>query len=338
LDGMYYYLIDVEKNTVRKVGEIAYIPTVKIGKNADGSGGVTYEDRNVLTGKWNEQFCTDGSKKIFQLCYSNLTSTIVNAKVKGADGVSFTNLKETIDFTVDRTKGLITFISAPQKSFITGEDNVIISAEINLSPMKNYINMCTIGFVFGDSSKGLRVFATGNRAYNNYDYYSQANDPTYFSEYSYGILGDSENCISGYASCGDKIAAFKSGKERKIYIRKPFYKEYNIDGEIKSAIFGFAMCDEIISGGQCYKGGFGFGDGESLYLTDKGVFALTRNSMSDNVSSYLRSYFANGKLLKEKDLINAVCVNYNDFYFVFTGEYAYAFDLLAKAKLDEKPQ
>lgn len=103
--------------TVKDVSELAFVPTTTIARAPTG-GGSAYDTVNMLQPKRINGFLAD-STKIYQLDTTDLDESPVTAKVDGVDKV------EATDFTVDRKKGIVTFVTAPPAPTVqVGKDNV----------------------------------------------------------------------------------------------------------------------------------------------------------------------------------------------------------------------
>jgi len=83
-----------------------YVPTIAIGSPPAG-GGTLFEEVNLLTGAKTQEFVGDGAATLYQLAEDNIDSDLVLCTI---DGVTKT---ETVDFTVNRTLGQVTFTIAP---------------------------------------------------------------------------------------------------------------------------------------------------------------------------------------------------------------------------------
>lgn len=163
-----------------------------------------------MSDKWTESFYV-GEKTamatVFQLSLENLDTTPVTAKILQADG-SFVDKVETTDFTVDRTSGTVTFLTAPGKSPLEGADNVYITASKDRSESRSRITNCDTCIVYGET--GTRLFVTGDPNFKNRDFWSAQNDFSYFSDLSYSILGEDSERIVGYSIVGDRIHGGKA--------------------------------------------------------------------------------------------------------------------------------
>ena len=127
---------------VVNVSAIATTPLFMIAKDPEG-GGTLYEPLNLLQTGFTESFAGKENVKDFQMSFEGLDKKPVEAQVMDSDG-NWVDKKEDIDFTVDRTTGLITFIEAPGKPPITGEDNVKITAHRTIDGYADRIRKCTI--------------------------------------------------------------------------------------------------------------------------------------------------------------------------------------------------
>lgn len=116
-DGYYQLNFDVEN-----VLDNPYVPTVGYGSTPNGLDYSTYEAINLLSDKRKFQFLGDGTAKEYQLPETNLED-YCKIQILQDNGV-FVELNE--GFALNKTKGLITFNTAPSKSPIDGRDNIIV--------------------------------------------------------------------------------------------------------------------------------------------------------------------------------------------------------------------
>ena len=149
---------------VKKVSEIATIPTCILAMKPDGTGGTKIRDANVLTPKRTYSFIvtsSDASTTEFHLAATNLKlkSDAVTARKLNSDG-TWTDMVETTDFTVNRTTGVITFKTAPGVIPSAGVDNVEITFAADTEDTPDLINKCTICTQFGYNGATDRVFVS----------------------------------------------------------------------------------------------------------------------------------------------------------------------------------
>ena len=178
-DGNEY--IKYDGTTVETVS--GTIPTVATGSPPSG-GGTLFEEINLLTPGFKQQFSGDGSATAYQLVNDNLDATAVVAVVNG------TTLVENTDFTVNRTNGIVTFNTAPS----AGTNNVIITAYKTISGNREKITNTRFNFSYENY-----IFVAGNTNEPNMDYRSAINDPEYFPSNGFDELGSTASAISGYS-------------------------------------------------------------------------------------------------------------------------------------------
>lgn len=305
----------------------AYIPTVTIAKAPNG-GGTPYEDLNLLQPGFTEQFLGVASERVYQLSFNGLDATTVTAQVLNSQG-AWVNKTEGTDFTVNRTNGTVTFNTAPGVSPITGEDNVRITAYRTVSGYADRINKCQFGTLFGTNGENNRLFLSGNPDYPNRDFYSAPNDPTYFPDMNYSVLGDSSSAIVGYSLYSSYLATHKDGKseDESIILRKSGYDSYGMEY--------FPVVGAIQGAGAISQNGFGYLATEPAFLTKDGVYAITQQDITGERLMQNRSFFLDGKLLKESHLENAISVVYdNNFILCVNGQF-YILDGLQPVMTDK---
>ena len=139
-------------NAVHTVESVAKIPTLFIATPHAG-GGTPFEDFNLLSAGFKQELTSDGTTKTYQLALKSLDATAVTAIVRTADGD--VAKAETTDFTVNRTTGVITFITAPP----VGVSNVVITAYKTVAEQSDKIKKCTIATLYGGSND-TRIFVS----------------------------------------------------------------------------------------------------------------------------------------------------------------------------------
>lgn len=257
LDGK-TYLVYGEfdgKYQVKKVTDIATIPICILSLNPDGTKGTKRRDVNVLTKKRTYSFYGTADTKEYHLAASDfkIDSTPVTARKLNKDA-TWTDMKETADFTVDRTKGIITFKTAPGASPSIGIDNVEITFSADYGKDEEYsidlINKCTIAVQYGYGGATDRVFVSGNPDAQNFHYWSDVNDPAYFPGINYAFLGQDSSAIMGYSLIGDALAVHKEDNEQDqtIFLVTGKYDEINgYQFAISGSIAGVVLLASIAS-------------------------------------------------------------------------------------------
>ena len=325
---------------IRELSEIAYIPTLLIScEPQGGSPEDIYEPLNLLQPKWNERFIVVAERDEegydpttivdFHLSTGDLDNTPVRAWVMDQNGDMIEKFEGT-DFTVNRQTGVITFVTAPGATPLAGEDNVWIQASKTIKGYADRINHCTIGTLFGVNGASDRLFLSGNSdkgydddgeiySYGNWDFYSQIYDPTYFGDTWYGQLGTDASAIMGYSIINNYLAAHKDGNElaQSIMIRSGNL----IDGEAS-----FRLENTLQGGGAISKYCFSYLATEPVFLTKLGIYAVTAQDVTGEKYAQDRSYFLEGKLLKEPNLENAFAYTWKDYYILCVNGHCYILD------------
>lgn len=328
LDGTKIRIYD--GTTVQPVENIAYIPTLTISKDYTG-GGEDYEPLNLLQPAFIEQFYVkseQASVKTFQLTFGGLDNTTVKAWLLNGSGAWVAKTEGT-DFSVNRTNGTVTFTNAPGASPISGEDNVKIQAYRTVPGYANRINHCTIGAMFGVNGAGDRLFVSGNPdqgvsngelyTYINCDWFSQQYDPTYFADTWYSKLGSDTSAIMGYSIINNYLAAHKDYNEltQSILIR---------EGDLVDDQPVFKLINTLQGAGAISKYCFSYLATEPVFLTRLGVFAVTAQDITGEKYAQDRSYYLEGKLLKEANLKDAIAYTWKDYYILAVNNHLYILD------------
>lgn len=308
-------------NTVKMLLDIAHVPTVVIGREPTG-GGTDYEPINLLSPKWCEMFRGNGSATDYQLSFDTLDSTAVAIEAMNSAG-EWTALAENTDFTVDRAKGIVHFTSAPPEPPVAGQDNVKITASKTREGSADKVNKCNICTLYGVNGSPDRIFVSGNPDFKNYDWYSQYNDPTFFGDLWYSVLGQDDSRIVGYSIVNDMLAAHKDRAEngRNVILRKGDMVQ---DGETEQA--AFPVTGMLQGNGAIAPHSFAFLGTEPLFLTELGVFALTPQDTTGERFSQNRSFYIDKALEDELNKADAYGFVYKDMYFLAMNSGIYILD------------
>jgi len=326
LDGKALLIWD--GTTVEKASTNAKIPVTLIGGNPAG-GGTSYYALNLLSPGFTEQFLGTAGTTEYHLSYTDLDDTEVKAEVLQSDG-TWNTLVENTDFTVNRETGVVTFTTAPGESPVTGEDNVKITAYKTVEGYADRVNKCSIGTLYGASGDLNRLFISGNPddEYVNYQWYSAANDPTYFPDTNYQLIGTAKSAIVGYSVISSYLAVFKDKQEVEQNI--VLVSSTTVKDEVT-----FATQTTLHGSPSICSDSHGYLAGEPIFLTELGVYALTSQDITGRELTNLRSFFLNGKLLKETDLSKAFAFVYKDFYILAVNGVLYILDGLQSVQTDK---
>lgn len=338
LDGKTYLVYGEfdDAYAVKKVQDIATVPMCYLAMKPDGTGGAKRHDVNVLTPKRTYSFLVTEATKEFHLTADDsmkLTSEKVTARVLGSDG-KWADKAETTDFTVDRDKGIIKFTSDVSVTPSTGVDNVEITFAVEQEEDKtaDLINKCSIAIQYGYNGATDRVFISGNPDAVNFHYWSDINDPCFFPALNYAYLGQDSSAIMGYSIIGDALIVHKEDNEQDqtIFMVRGSYDEVNgYQFAISGAIAGVGAISRY-----CNKR---LGT-EPMFLSRQGVYAVTTQYLTAEKYAQNRSYYIDPRLTKEKNLSEAVAIEYNGYYYLAVNGHVYVADGRQKAYEKNAPQ
>lgn len=326
------YIVDGKKllvwdgAEVKPASDYAKIPTVTIAKAPNG-GGTSYEDLNLIQPGFTELFAGTEGDTAYHMTFGGLDDTTVKAYILDSSG-SWAEKTENTDFTVDRENGIINFTAAPGKSPVTGEDNVKITAYRTVSGYADRINKCCIGTQYGLKGAMDRLFLSGNPDYINQDWFSDQNDPTYFADTYYSSLGTSKSAIMGYSVINNYLATHKDEMETDQFIVLR-------EGVLADNKPVFRSVNTLQGAGAIAKDTFAYLSSEPLFLTRSGVYAITAQDITGEKYGQNRSFYLNGKLLKESDLEKAFAFVYKDMYWLCVNGVAYILDGLQPMQTDK---
>lgn len=334
IDGLNIYQYTAGTTTIDTLQTSGYIPLVTIGKAPNG-GGTSYEPLNMLQPGFYEQFTVDhdsAAEKNFYLSFGDLDSTEVKAWVLDSNGTWQLKVEGT-DFTVTRSTGKIAFDTAPGESPVSGEDNVKVLAYKTISGYRDRITKCTIGTLYGVNGAMDRLFLSGNPDLPNWDFFSQQNDPTYFPDTGYSVIGNASSAIVGYAIVNNYLATFKNKQDNSpaVFIRQGELIENDITNVSEPV---FRLINTLLGDGIISPYAYGSLPTEPLFLTRLGVYAITPQDITGEKYSQKRSFYLDGALTKEYALETAKAVIYKDQYVLSVNNKLYILDGLQATRSD----
>lgn len=319
-------LLTWDGEMVKKASDGAKIPVITIAKSPSG-GGTSYENLNLLQSGFTELFLGTETDTSYQLSFGGLDKTAVEVSILNSSGAWEKKIEST-DFTVDRTSGIVNFVIAPGLSPVTGEDNIKITAYRTIEGYADRINQCDIGIQYGISGAKDRLFLSGNPDFINQDWFSEMNDATYFPDINYGALGSSRSAIMGYSVINGYLATHKDEMEldQSLFLR---------EGILLDDVAAFRTTNTLQGAGAIAKDTFNYLCTEPLFLTRLGIYAITAQDITGEKYGQNRSFFLNGKLLKEVRLEKAFSFVYKDMYWLFINDVAYILDGLQPLQTDK---
>lgn len=318
-------LLTYDGTDVKLTSTVAKIPTLTIAKSPTG-GGTPFEDLNLIQPAFIELFAGTETDKVYSMTFSGLDAVVLVEKLQ-SNG-TWKTLSAGTDYTADLATGKVTFTTAPGKSPITGEDNVRITASRLVAGYADRINKCRFGTLFGVNGAADRLFLSGNPDFVNYDWHSGQNDPTYWPDTGYSVIGTEKSAIVGYSIINDRLATHKDDQAdgRNVVIRQ---------GDLVDSEAVFPVVNTLQGRGAVATYSFAYLVNEPLFLTKLGVYAITAQDITGEKYAQNRSFFVNGKLLEEENLQEAFAFVYKDLYWLCINGVAYILDGLQPLQTDK---
>lgn len=209
----------------------------------------------------------------------------------------------------------------------------IVYLIIDENKMLDRINKCTMVETFGYFNDNRFFFAgEANLKYQNVDYMSGNDDPTYFPYDGYVRVGADSSPIMGYLKQHDALLIIKSDNEQdaQIFARTATYD--NEDGTL------FPVMQGIKGVGAVSKKAMGLLRDDPLFLAEEGVFSVVSGSVKEQRSLQDRSTFVNARLQKETGLKNAVAVSWSGYFIVCVNDHCYVADARQRTGMSSTEQ
>lgn len=340
--------------TLVPVSEIAYVPTTTIGIEEEnhGVGRASKDSVNMLTPRRknelvlpNEDFggkerhscifdlddcVVDGTEVCFSVETANGTVTWRWAFNKEKDNLDCTAGGYTCHFRINSTNRLTFICSFPEGLWneIKGKSATVeflpATTIVNAEMYRQKIANCRFGTVFGVDGVSDRLFLSGNPDYPNNDFFSEAEDFTYFPDGNVLTVGDADAAITGYARLSDATLAVFKGESvgnPAIYYRTGKEKTVtDTDGHAVPAAFFPTVAG---TAGEYLATPYAIANlsGDVLMLSRNGVFGIELSSNISSVERYTRerSRAILGDL-KKRDLSDAVGIVFRGRYYLSVGE------------------
>jgi len=323
----------------------AYIPSVSLSKDPVGyesEYSQSDEALNLATAAYKDSFYVRedaATAKVFQMSFAPLDDqSPVYVWVMDANG-EMQEKTQDVDYTVDYEEGTVTFTTAPGQSPLEGNDNIKIQAYYTPEGYRDRINKCTIGAMFGVNGAHDSIFISGNPGggsdtdgnyytYKNCDWWCKQYTPTYWPDINYSKLGSDKSAIMGYSIINNYLAAHKDYREltQSIIIR---------EGDLVDDKPVFKIINSLQGAGAISKYCFSYLATEPVFLTKLGVYAVTAQDVTGEKYAQDRSYYLEGKLLKEENLESAFAYAWKDYYMVAINDHLYVLDGLQPMHTDK---
>lgn len=303
--------------------ECGYIPTTSVARDRNG-GGTAYEKENLISPYQTNTFLTENIETgldaegnptyvvqtEFLLSENNIDEIISVQKLN--DNAEWEN----INYSVDLTTGKIT--ASPGLSPVLGRDNLKIVFKKIKKENADKVNKCNIVTLYGYEGNNNRIFATGNSELPNYDYWCEQENPLYWPDENFAKIGVEP--IISYLKLNDgNLAILKrhSDTDNTVY-----YRSYNLLSNIEV----FPLQDGVKNIGCISKYASDNLLNDALFLSEQGVFAIVGSGINNEKFAMQRSYYVNGKLLKEKNLEEAISIAVDGKYYIGINDHVYIAD------------
>lgn len=284
---------------------VPYIPTVIINRTPTG-GGNTNEGYNRLGAGFKNSFNGNGSATAYQLTDTVLDSTAVTATI---GGVAKT---EGVDFTVNRTTGVVTFSVAPA----SGTNNVIITAYKTIQADIDSILNCLSVRPFGGQNDNRLFFGNNGTGYYYWTGISTVGiDPTYFPYNNYNIVGLTDENITGFGRFQNSLLVIK---EREV-----FAVDYSWNGT--TGVFNSYPVNDAI-GCNCPDTIQTVNNNTVWLSTEFGVCLVQGTSVGNQRNIFTISRNVDARLLKESNLTSASSVDFDGKYWLCVNDKVYLWD------------
>lgn len=325
LTGREYLVYDGE--IAQDVSKIATIPLFTIAKTPEG-GGTQLNSLNLLQPGFIEAFAGDGTSTNYHLSFGKLDKTEVKVQIMDSEG-NWVEKKENTDFTVNRDTGIVTFTEAPSKSPVGGEDNVKITAYRTVEGYADRVKKCLSYSRYGIGGNN-RVFITRNADYKAQDWWCELNDPTYFPDLNYAVIGNNNTAVMGYAKLGETQLIIKEDNQQDttVFSRTALFSNDKATFPVKIGITG---------NGAISPYSFAQLVDEPLFLSRNGVYAVTSNAITYERTLQNRSFYVDARLTKEPNLENATAIQWDNYYLLAVNGNVYLLDSRQKSYSRENP-
>ncbi len=345
LTGKQFLVFDGEK--LSHVHDVAFAPLVATGmekvldpytSSYTYENGTPYQPLNLLSGKRRVgiKLSNTKTKEIKFHCRAVEGSL----KLYGPDGTEISqegNYTPSYSKSNDIVSGFYIDLVKPVWNEAGGDDYIIEYEAVGERIDKNraIIEECTFATVYEN-----RLFLSGNPNYPSCDFYSELNDPTYFTDIAYTKIGTADEApdedeekereesakeaeILGYSHIGNYMVVHKDDANggASMYLRSSSLTEDGMIFPIVEGINGSRLASPRTIATLI---------DDPLFLTKDGVFALITENITRERCVTPRGTRILPRLAKE-NLSDAVACVHNGYYMLFVGGNVYLADVRQKA-------
>lgn len=303
--------------------ECGYIPTTSIARDRNG-GGTAYEKENLISPYQINTFLTENietgldeeGNPIYEVQTKFSLSETEIEEIKIVQRLNNLGEWEVVeDYTVDLSTGIIT--ANPGLSPVLGVDNLQVMFKKNKGNASK-INNCNIAVLYGYEGNNNRIFVSGNPDLPNYDYWCEQENPLYWPDENFAKIGVEP--IMGYSIlCDGSLCVNKRRTDTDLSM---YHRGYNLLNNKEV----FPLKDGVRNIG-CVTGNCNCNLlNDPLILSEQGVFAIVGSGINNEKCAMQRSYYVNGKLLKEPNLENAIAIAVDGKYYIGINNHVYIAD------------
>lgn len=284
-----------------------YIPMVIISRSPSG-GGESYENINLLTRRRKESFLGDASSKAFNVTSEINTAEPVIVSVKDSTGAF-------VSTTAFTASGYTITFTAAKPPVVTGEDNVLIEYTAKGESVAGaHLRECKVATLYEK-----KIFLSGStNEYGSYVWYSAYDNPAYWPDLNYIVVGSNDTNVMGLVSLGEYLGVVKESDDTNNTV----YLVYATTLEDDTAY----ACKQSISGvGAVSMNTFRSLGNEQLFLSKDGICGLSAEAVKN------RSGHVNKRLTSESGLNKAIATTWNGYYILGINDNCYVLDSRQKS-------
>jgi hypothetical protein len=292
---------------------VGTIPTTSYWKNPDGSTSIdddtdtdlVYQPVNCLTSLRKNAFVGDGESTKYQLDSTDLDSTSTYLMIAVVDNKT---LVENIDFTVDRTNGIVVFKEIPEK-----DSEVIITYSKTGKNYKERILNCTLICEFDN-----RIFFSGNPDFPNAVFHCELNDPRYVRDTAYYECGLDLAQIKAIIPGNNVLWVLKEIDQNSSSV---YYLTPTLDSTYSKI---YPSVNGSISLG-CVSTGINFND-DIVFFSKKGLEGIASSSLYSEQILQHRSSLVDSKMIMEANYNDVKLAEYNGYLMCLINSHIYLAD------------
>lgn len=283
-----------------------YIPTVQTAVNPQGYG-TLLENVNRLTGKRKVKFSPDGSSTVYQLPEKEVDEVV---EVEGTS----------VTWTLDKTKGTVTFKSAPEK----GTNTLIITYRKGEGERAHVTQMRFAELFNGATDTRVFLYGDGTNKtiYSGMDLDKGVATAEYFPDLYEAAIGDENTPITALIRHHARLLVFKPSSAWSV--------DYNIvttdTGGVTTAFYVIPVNRQV---GNEAPGQVQLLENNPLTLDGKSIYQWKATTSSGNVTSDNRNASRVSDRVKGTvggfDFAETVTFNRrseNEFWFLYGGQAA----------------